>query len=295
MSARLARLALALYPLAYRRRYGAEMAALIEDTGASPRAVADLLRGAARAHLRPERGLEQELGPDDRMRLGLSSILLCWIVFAGAGLGLFKTTEDRPFRAAGDSYQLLGAAHMAIQVLAVVASAAVVIGAAPLVLAALRQARDTRSVERATVLAVGSVVVFGLATAALVAVANLSPAPSGAIAAVSLAVWTGVALACGLGCALAARLGVFAITVPRDVLRISSACALVVVLGMFGITIATAVYLVVLLHMTPALAGLPNGPLELLSVAASIGIQLAVMVAVAIPAGLSAARARHTA
>jgi hypothetical protein len=292
MSARLARLALALYPLAYRRRYGVEMAALVEDCGASPRVLGDLLRGALRAHLRPEPGLAPEIGPDDRLRLGLSSILLCWVVFSAAGLGLYKTTEDHAFTAAGDTHGLLGAAHSAIQALAAVSAAAVALGAVPLIVIALRQARDRRAAERATVLAVACVAVFGLATAGLVAIADLPPAPGDTLAAASLAIWTVLSLLCGLGCALAGRLGLFAITVPRDILRAVAACALVVVLGMVGIALATAVYLVALLHDSPGLATEANGPLGLVSVAASLGIQLAVMVAVGAPAALSAWRSR---
>jgi hypothetical protein len=295
VSGRLAQLALALYPLAYRRRYRAEMEALIEDSGTSAGTVADLLRGALRAHLRPAPGIGWELGPDDRLRLGLSSILLCWVVFSVAGLGLCKTTEDHGFSAAGHDHRLLGAAHLAIQILAAGAAAAVVLGAAPLVAAAVRQARDRRAVERAIVLAVGCVVAFGLATAALVVVANAGSAPSDAVDAASLAIWTGLALACGVGCALAGRLGVFAVTMPRDLLRFTPACATLVALGMVGIAVATAVYLIALLREAPGLAGQGNGPLELVSVAASLGIQLAVMAAVAAPAALSAVRTRRAA
>ncbi len=291
MSARLARFAMALYPLAYRRRYSAEMEALIEDSGASPAAVADLLRGALRAQLRPEPGVEAALDPDDRLRLGLSSILLCWVVFSVAGLGLYKTTENHGSGAFGHAHRLLGGAHLAIQILAAGAAAAVVIGAAPLVVAALRQAHDRRAVERAIVLAVGCVVLFGLATAALVVVAHLAPAPSDAVDAASLAIWTGLALACGVGCAFAGRLGLFAVTVPRDVLRVTAACATLVALGMVGIVVATAVYLVALVHEAPGFAGQSNGPLGLVSVATSLGIELAVMAAITVPAALSAIRA----
>jgi hypothetical protein len=290
VSARLARLALALYPLAYRRRYGEEMAALVADSGASPRVFADLFRGALRAHLRPAPGVDAELGPDDRLRLGLSSILLSWVVFAAAGVGLYKTTEDHGFSAAGHDHRLLGAAHLAIQLLAIGATVAVLLGAAPLVVAALRQARDRRAVERAAVLAASCLVVFAIATAGLVVVARLHPLPSDAIDVAALAVWTAIGLVCGLGCAMAARLGVFAVVVPRDVLRASAACAGLLVLGMVGITLATAVYLVALVHDAPGLAGQGNGPLELISVVASLGVQLAVMAVVAVPAGLSAVR-----
>ncbi len=292
MSGRLARLALVLYPLAYRRRYGREMEALVEDSGASPASVLDLLRGALWAHLRPEPALDIELGPDDRVRLGLGSILLCWVVFTVAGIGLYKTTEGHSFATVGDAHGVVGTAHLAIQILAVIATGAVVVGAAPLVIASLRQARDRRALERAIVLAAGCLVVFGLATAGLVVVGNLRPAPSDMFSAISLAVWTVLALGCGVGCALAARVGLFAITIPKDVLRLTSACATVVVLGMAGIALGTTVYLVALAHDAPGLAGQGNGPLELLSVGASLAVQLVVMVAVLVPAGIGAVRAR---
>jgi hypothetical protein len=278
VSARLARLALALYPLAYRRRYGEEMQALLEDEGATPGAVADLLRGAARAHLRPEPGLARELGPDDRLKLGLSSTLLAWLVFSVAGLGFYKTTEDHSFTTAGDAHGLLGAAHLAVQILALLATAAVVLGAIQLVVAAGRQVLDRGPVRRAGILAVGCVAVFVLVTAALVAVAGSNA--SDALDAVVLAIWTALAAACGIGFAFAGRLGLFATTVPRDVLRFAGACAVVVAIAMVGVVLATAVYLVALVNDASGLAGEGNGPLGILSVGTSIGIQLSVMVAV---------------
>jgi hypothetical protein len=290
VSARLARLALALYPLAYRRRYGAEMEALLEDQGPSAVAAADLLRGAARAHLRPESGLAAELGPDDRLKLGLGATLLAWVVFAVAGLALYKTTEGSSFTSAGDAHGLLGAAHLAIQVLALVGTAAVVLGAAPLVVAALRQVRERPAARRASFFAAGFVAVFLLATAALVAVAQLGSAPSDTLDFVILALWTGLAMACGIGCAVAGRLGLLAIEVPHGVLRFSAGCAVVVALGMVGIAVATTVYLAALAHDAPGLAGQDSGPLGILSVGASLGVQLAVMVAVSFAAGAFAVR-----
>jgi hypothetical protein len=86
------RTAAVLYPLAYRRRYGEEMATLLEDSPVSAGTVVDLVRGAARAHLRPEPAVAAEVGPDERLRLGLGSVLLCWVLFALAGLAFYKTT-----------------------------------------------------------------------------------------------------------------------------------------------------------------------------------------------------------
>ena len=61
---------------------------------------------------------------------------------------------------------------------------------------------------------------------------------------------------------------------------------------MAGIALGTAIYLLALAHDAPGLAGHGNGPLGLLSVAASLAVQLAVMVVVLVPAGSAAARAR---
>jgi hypothetical protein len=56
MTRRLAAVVLASYPLAYRRRYGEELAALVDDSPVNGRVVLDLLRGAVVAHLRPVAG-----------------------------------------------------------------------------------------------------------------------------------------------------------------------------------------------------------------------------------------------
>jgi hypothetical protein len=132
VSARLARLSLALYPLAHRRRYGAEMEALLEDSGVTFAATVDLLRGAARAHLRPEPGLADAVGREERLRRGLGGALVCWLLFAIAGLAFYKTTEGRPFEGAAGAPGALGTLHLAIQILAVIGAAAVLVGASVL-------------------------------------------------------------------------------------------------------------------------------------------------------------------
>jgi hypothetical protein len=295
MSARLARLALALYPLAYRRRYGDELAALVEDQGASPRAVADLARGALGAHLHPERGVAESVSRDDRIRLGLSAVLLCWALFALAGLALAKTTEGALLEGKAGAPAMLGVARVGIEVLAVVGSLAVVLGAAPLVLAAVRQARTDRRVRRAALLACGSVAAFIGATAALALVSGLAPNRSGFVDALVLAAWTLVALGAGLGCALAARRGLFAIAVPRARLAFAARCATVVAAAMAGIALLTLAYIVDLIVAATNLASAPNGPLGNPDVRLSLILVLAAMLAASLPAALAATRARRAA
>ena len=123
MTGRLARLALALYPLAFRRRYEQEMRALLEESPPRALALLDLLRGAMAAHLRPTAAAGGGVDPGERLRASASGQLACWVAFAAAGFGFYKTTEDAPFAAAGHAHQLLGDTHLAVQVLAVLASA----------------------------------------------------------------------------------------------------------------------------------------------------------------------------
>jgi hypothetical protein len=125
---RLANLALLAYPLAYRRRYGEEMQALLDDAPADGRAVVDLFRGALIAHLRPAPGCG--LVAEDRLRLGVGGVLACWAAFVVAGLAFYKSVEGYPFSAAGEAHPALGASYLSVQIAAVVASIAVVVGAA---------------------------------------------------------------------------------------------------------------------------------------------------------------------
>jgi hypothetical protein len=291
VNARLARLTLALYPLAYRRRYGEEMAALVEDGGASPRALADLARGAFRAHVRPEPAVAGALGRGDRARLGISAVLLCWVLFAAAIFAFAKTTEEPAFGAAASAHAVLGGARSALQVLFVLASMAFLLGAAPLVAIALAQARRRPGVRRAALAAVACVTVLLAATAAVVLVANHDPAPGEAARTALLAGWALVGAACAIGCALAARRGLFAAAMPAPAMRLAAGCAAVVAAAMVGIAVATLLYLVGLVTSATALASMPNGPVGTPDVRLSLLLLLAVMVAAAVPAALGAKRA----
>jgi hypothetical protein len=290
VNARLARAALGLYPLAYRRRYGEEMAALLEGSPVSAVTVIDLVWGATRAHLRPEPAVAGEVGPDERLRQGVGSVLLCWVLFALAGLALYKTTEGGASEAGGGP-GLLGGLHLAIQAFAAVGSAAVVLGAAPLVFIALRQGSRRAGLRHLARVAIAYVALFSAATAGLVLVARGNATLPGGAAALILAAWSVVALVCGIGCASVARRGLLEVAVPPRLVRVAGACAGVVVAAMIGIVILTAAYLVTVVAAAPGFAGEPNGPLGAVSVATSLAILMAAMFAVSAPAVLGIRRA----
>ena len=69
------RLALRAYPPSFRRRYGGELSALVDDLGASASA-GDLWRGAARAWLRPS--LTGTDAPRQRVQASLATTWVAW-------------------------------------------------------------------------------------------------------------------------------------------------------------------------------------------------------------------------
>jgi hypothetical protein len=278
MSTRLARLVLSLYPLAFRRRYGEEMQALLVDCPPEPRGLLDLLRGALTEHLRPAPGLSENMDVDARLRLGLAGTLACWVLFATAGFAFYNTSEDHPFIAAGDAHPLLGGAHIVVQALAALASAAVIAGALPLVYFALRQAHRQRSRLRAIVgVPIAAVLAFILITAVLVRIANSHQSlayshPSSDLAQATFLAWGVVGLLCGGVCVLAARKALFGIGVARAWLIGALWSATFVSMAMIAMACATALYTIALMLDAPGLTGEGNGPFQLVSVGVSLVI-----------------------
>jgi hypothetical protein len=279
MRGRLAGLALELYPMAFRRRYGQEMRALLVEAPPGVSTVLDLFRGALAAHLRPPAALAGFVDTGDRLRASMSGVLACWVVFAAAGFGFYKTTEDHPFGAAGSAHAVLGGTHLTIQILAVVGSLAVLAGGLPLSVLALHCARRRRSLRMLVSLPIVAVAVFMGLTGVLILVAQSqrSQHPSTAGGVVFIA-WGLAGLACGAVCVLASRKALFAMPVPRGWLLAAFACGALVTAAMVAMTVATAIYTIALSVDASALGGEPNGPLQAISVSVSLIEQLIVMV-----------------
>jgi hypothetical protein len=286
---RLARLALAAYPHAHRERYGEEMAGLVEDRPVSAGDVLDLARGAAVAHLRPSSECPGPVSAADRLRLSAAGILGCWVAFAAAGFTFYKTTDGAAFTAAADAHSALSGAYLAIQIFAVLASAAVVIGAVPLILAALGERGSARAaIRRSLARAAGAILAFAGATAALVALAHDAGSWSEGAAVLVLTVWGLGGLACGAVCVAAARRGLFAANVPLGALRFALALGIFATAAMWAIALATAVYVVALSGLGISASG--NGPAGLISVELSIVLALAAMVGAGALATVSSLR-----
>jgi hypothetical protein len=287
MTRRLARAALRAYPLGFRRRYGPELEALLAETPVTARVLADLVRGALVAHVRAA-GPDADVGLEDRLRASASGLLGCWVAVAAAVCAYAKSTEDAPFAAAAHAHPALGAAHAAIAALAGVACAAVVIGAAPLVLVALRVARREPRLRRLLGRAAAAAGLFALLTALLVALAHAEPGATAARAA--FIVWALAGLACAAVGVLAARQALFAVPVARGRLLAALAWGTLVAAAMAAMAAATAVYATALALDAPALARAPNGPLSAVDTTASLVVLVVVM---AVAGALAATTARR--
>jgi hypothetical protein len=277
MTRRAAWLALRLYPLAFRRRYG-EMRALLEQTPPRTLIVLDLLRGALAAHLHPSVAVADLVGPADRIRASTSGVLACWVAFAAAGFGFYETTEDASFAVAGHAHRLLGDAHLAIQALAIVASAAVVLGALPLTMAALAHARRQRSLRLVVSVPMLAVILFAGLTGLLILLAHSQPSHATAVGQGVFIAWGLAGLACGAVCVVASRMALFAVPLTRARLIAALACGTLVTAVMIAMTFAIALYAIALELDASHLAAAPNGPLQVMSTGASLGGQLIAMV-----------------
>lgn len=203
----MSRLAVRSYPPSFRERYGAELEALVEDTGTSARTVLDLLLGAARAWLRPA------LATDGRRRRLQASVTTVWMAWCAGFLvvpAINRLLLDPPMPSvSGTDRSLLGAAG----VLLIAGWVLALLGALPLAWRALVQAR--RGGDWRPLRPLLPTLVVGLADSALlVAVALVprghSPAHPSALFVVVTLAW----LVCFL--ALVAMLGIApALTVTR--------------------------------------------------------------------------------
>lgn len=97
------RLALGLYPPAWRDRYGDEVLALMAQSGGGTRAAASLAWRAVPAWICPPRHLLGDRSA--RMRSSLSTVLVAWSILAGVGLVFDQLTQQQGVVPPAYSYQ----------------------------------------------------------------------------------------------------------------------------------------------------------------------------------------------
>jgi len=250
---------LALFPAAWRRRYGDELDALILDMHADGRRTGahlqlDLLRAAARERLRGGGD------PGRRMRGGASLVLWAWALFVVAGAIVAKTSEHWQQALPGQA-----AAHVAFTaftVIAVVVAAAIAGGVAiplPAVWRLVREGGWPR-LRRRVAWASGLTVTAAMATVALVVWAHgLTPADRNGhdqLFATGFVAWGVLVVACLFAWTAVATRIVADIRCDRTVLRVQAWLAPGVAFAMAAMTAAMLVWWAVVGARSPgALTG----------------------------------------
>jgi uncharacterized membrane protein YozB (DUF420 family) len=162
---RLAGAALALYPPSWRARYGDEVQALLDESGADLRTAAGLAGHALPAWIWPAR---QVLDRPARMRASLATVLLAWTVLTGLALIFVQLTEAQGLHPPG--HPVIAWCYWAVNVAAGVSVLTVAVGGLPLWLLMMRKAiREHRRGVIACLLAPVVMPVCYLAVAALTA------------------------------------------------------------------------------------------------------------------------------
>ncbi len=238
---------LALYPAAWRQRYGDELDALIVDMHAGDRrgrwrVRADLIVSAARVRLHGSGGA------DRRIRSGSSLVLWAWALFVLAGTIVAKTSEHwqralPPHAGAGAP-----AAFDGFVAAAVVSAVLVAAGIALMLPATARFIRDGgwRVVRGRALIAIALTAVVVPALVAIgvwahgltVAQRNGHDAGYGA----AVVCWAGLAAACLLAWTSVATRCAREVRCRRGVLRAQALIAPVIAIAMIAMTVATAAW-----------------------------------------------------
>lgn len=250
---------LALYPAAWRRRYGSELDALIVDMHADGRDTgwrvgADVLRAAARERLRGGHHGD----PSRRISGGASLVLWAWALFVVAGAIVAKTSEHWQRALPGPPSSIANFAYGGLTAVAIMAATLVTIGIALTLPAATRFLREggwPRIRFRALVAATLTVLAAP-ATVALVTWAHRLTVLDrnghdamytgaflcwAALIVAALLAWTAVATAVARG-----------MQCGRALLRAQALLAPIVALLMAAMTVATVAWWAVVGHDSPA-------------------------------------------
>jgi hypothetical protein len=135
----LARVALALYPPAWRARYSDEVRALLDESGGGPRAVASVAWRAVPAWLWPPRN---QFDRPARMRSSLATALVAAAMLTGLGLVFAQLTQAQGYRPAG--HPIVGWSYTVFDAALAVAALTAAAGGLPLWLLMLRRALRER-------------------------------------------------------------------------------------------------------------------------------------------------------
>ncbi len=134
-----ARALLATYPPSFRARYGAELSALVEDTGTGRLVLLDLVAGSTRAWLRPCLPADPAGRVRGRRLATVSTVWVCWCAVFVSSAALLRVLEDPPPAGYHPNHGGWGVLHDTIATALAVGWVLILVVGAPLGVRALRR------------------------------------------------------------------------------------------------------------------------------------------------------------
>jgi hypothetical protein len=243
-----------LYPTAWRRRYGDEFEALLEQTPFTFRTLFDVGVSAVDAHLNPAAPMRKWPFMFERLRAAELAVFAGWVLFVVTGLGFSKMTEDWHILAASSGTSpAVVVAYVAITAGAVVALIGVIAAGVPIAWAIAISAARTRRWRLLGLLAVPPVAlaVWAGFTLLIVNVAVPGPVQTGVARVVLFVAWVGVFSVAAIVSTVAVTVAAINGEVSPELYRRAVAPALLVAADMAAVAIAVVTWGIATLATEP--------------------------------------------
>jgi len=243
-----------LYPAAWRRRYGDEFEALLEQTPFTLRALFDVGVSAVDAHLNPTAPMRKWPFMFERLRASELAVFSGWIVFVVTGLGFSKMTENWDIFAAGTS-PAVSLSYLSVMVGALVALLGVLVAGVPIAWAIAKSAFRAQRWRLLGLFAVPPIflaVWIGL-TYLLLNVVVPGPAPHDPVRFVGFAAWVGVFCIAAVASTVAVTVAAINGEVPPALYQRAVRPALVVAGTMAIVVVAVVIWGLAVLATEPSL------------------------------------------
>jgi hypothetical protein len=246
------RVALRLFPVAWRERYGGEFGALLDETRATPPVLFDVLVAAVDAHVHPTGPRRRWPLMIERVRLSELVVFSSWVVFVVAGLAFQRMTEGPPFSVVASSYPAVGLAYAAIVAGAVISLLAVVAAGVPIAVAIGWTALERRRWRQVGLLAVPPVTLaiwVGL-TAVLLTLGD--PPSSGPWRVGAFVLWVGVFMVAAVASTVAVSAAALDSEVDGSLYRRAAIPAVVTATAMAMVAVAVVAWGIGVAVVSPA-------------------------------------------
>jgi hypothetical protein len=249
---RLMRHLIILYPMTWRRRYGDEFEALLEQTPLTPRVLFDVAVAALDARLDPSAPMRRWPFMFERLRSSELAIFAGWIAFVVAGLGFYKMTENQDLFAGG---ALGGLAYVAVMVGAVVALLAVLIAGVPIAWAIVRSTARTHRWRQLGLLAIPPISLAAWIGFTILLITYVLPgsAQAGAVQIVPFIAWVGSFCIAAVASTVAVTVAAINGDVPPPLYERARTPALVTAVAMACVVVAVVGWGAAVLANDPSL------------------------------------------